>query len=95
MALYNAQTPDNVPEVEVISPKRREAARRALKVAPEKHFWERVFEEYHRSKFLSGRVPPSNGHGRFRPDLDWLLACSKTAGVENYVAVHDGAYSGS
>lgn len=92
-ALYNERAPDNVPAVETLSPKRRERARKMLKSFPEKHWWEQVFQEYRRSKFLSGRVAPSNGHARFRPDWDWLMSTAQGGSVENAVKVHDGAFA--
>lgn len=89
--LYNTQTPDNVPAVETLSPKRRERARRCLRVFPAREWWEEVFAEYRRSKFLSGKTQPKTGHESFRPDFDWLLSVGKN-GAENAVKVHDGAY---
>lgn len=90
--LYNAQTPDNVAAVEVLSPKRRDKARRALALCPQEAFWREVFEEYGRSKFLRGLAPARVGHEGFRPDFDWLLATGKD-GTENFVKVHGGRYA--
>ena len=90
--LYNAAAPDNVPAVEELSAKRREKARRALRAYPERAWWVEVFAQYRQSKFLSGKTPPREGHGSFRPDFDWLLSNGRGDGVENHVKVHDGAY---
>ena len=91
VAMYNRLTPDNVPAVETISPKRRERARRLLRVFPARSWWEELFAEYGRSKFLSGKTQPGPGHESFRADFDWLMAVGK-GGTENAVKVHDGAY---
>lgn len=89
--MYNTQTPDNCPAVETLSPRRRERARRLLRVFPAQDWWGEVFREYRLSRFLSGRVAPKPGHESFRPDFDWLLNTGKN-GAENAVKVHDGAY---
>jgi hypothetical protein len=89
--LYNTQAPDNVPAVETLSPKRRANARKLLKTFPHRSWWEEVFTEYHKSKFLSGRAKPDAEHAHFKPDFDWLLANGKK-GAENVVRVHDGVY---
>lgn len=94
VALYNSQTPNNVPAVEVLSEKRREKARKALRQYPAESWWQEVFLQYGRSKFLRGLVPVRAGHEGFRPDFDWLLSNGKN-GVENYVKVHDGMYADS
>jgi hypothetical protein len=77
--------------VETLSEQRRKRARRWLKAFPERAWWEDLFGEYRRSRFLSGRSPPSPGHESFRPDFDWLLSNGRS-GTENAVKVHDGAY---
>lgn len=89
--LYNTSAPDNVSAVETLSPKRREKVRRALRQWPERAWWVETFAEYHRSRFLSGKSPPTPGHSRFQPDFDWLLTTGKD-GSENVVKVHDGKY---
>lgn len=89
--LYNEMAPDNVPAVETLSEKRKARARQVLRLMPARAWWIEVFEEYQRSRFLSGKSPPSPEHKGFRPDFDWLLSTSKT-GTENYVKVHDGGY---
>ena len=91
VALYNTEAPDNVSAVEELSPKRREKARRALRQYPREAWWREVFAEYRRSRFLSGRTKPRDGHENFRPDFDWLLSNGRN-GVENYIKVHDGMY---
>lgn len=89
--LYNTATTDNVPAVETLSPKRRAKARQALRQQPDAAWWQDTFGEYHRSRFLSGRAQPGNGHATFRADFDWLLGTGKD-GSENAVKVHDGRY---
>jgi hypothetical protein len=90
-ALYNRLAPDHCPAVETLSEQRRKRARRWLKAFPERAWWEDLFDEYRRSRFLSGRTPPTPGHESFRPDFDWLLSNGRN-GTENAVKVHDGAY---
>lgn len=91
--MYNQRTPNHIPAVQTLSTQRRRLARKRLAEFPAESWWEEVFAAYHRSRFLSGRVPPSPGHGRFRPDLDWLLSnANHGASVENCVKVHDGAF---
>lgn len=89
--LYNTEGPDNLPAVETLSLKRREAARRLLRQFPARAWWCEVFAEYKASRFLSGKTPPGNGHGNFKPDFDWLMQTGKK-GAENAVRVHDGVY---
>jgi hypothetical protein len=89
--LYNTLTPDHVPAVMTLSPKRRERARRWLREYPQRQWWVETLTEYKYSKFLSGRTPPRPGHENFRPDFDWLLSNGKN-GTENAVKVHDGVY---
>lgn len=90
--LYNARTPDNVPSVKTLKGGRLEKAKRYLRIFPDQTWWEEVFAMYHRSAFLSGKVQPSNGHGHFHPDFDWLLSKGKD-GSDNCAKVHDGRYS--
>ena len=92
--LYNDLTPDNVPSVEKIpaGSSRYKKAKQYLRIFPEEDFWRRVFQQYHRSDFLSGKSPPREGHGNFKPDFDWLLSKGKD-GSENCLKVHDGRYT--
>lgn len=92
VTMYNTETPDNVPAVEELSPKRREKALRALRQYTSQAWWKEVFAQYHRSRFLRGLTKPAEGHSSFRPDFDWLLSTGRS-GVENYVRVHDGVYA--
>jgi HNH endonuclease len=92
VALYNTETPDNVPAVEELSAKRREKALRALRQYASQAWWKEVFAQYRHSRFLRGLVPPPPGRKPFKPDFDWLLSNHKN-GVENYVRVHDGVYA--
>jgi hypothetical protein len=88
---YNRESPENVPTV--ASPSRERTKREAtyLRMFPEECWWTETFLQYHRSRFLSGKTIPGNGHGAFKPDFDWLLSRGKD-GIENCVKVHDGRY---
>lgn len=90
--LYNRNTPDNCPAVKTLSPSRRVKARKYLAMFPERPWWEAVFSQYKRSKFLQGVSGRSNGHEGFTPDFDWLLSKGKD-GTENCVKVYDGRYA--
>lgn len=88
---FNTLTPEYVAAVDTLTAKRREKAWTALRQCPAEDWWTDLFREYHRSRFLSGKSPPREGHKRFQPDFDWLLANGKDKS-ENYVKVHDGKY---
>lgn len=88
--LYNSVTPEECPEVELISPKRREKANRYLMVFPKREFWERVFSEIAHSTFLRG-FTRSKGHEHFIASFDWLLTKGQD-GTENCVKVWEGNY---
>jgi hypothetical protein len=88
---YNRESPDNVPTVTSISKTRLLREQAFLRQFPDEAWWTQTFLQYHRSRFLSGKSPPGNGHGSFKPDFDWLLSKGKD-GVENCVKVHDGRY---
>lgn len=90
VALYNQTAPDECVSVEVVSEGRRTKARTYLKLFPEQGWWEHVFAEIHRSKFLRG-LKPTPGHTAFAADLDWLLTKGKD-GVENALKVWEGKY---
>jgi hypothetical protein len=87
--MYNAQAPDECPEVPHISPGRRKLATKALRDFPDQSFWERVFRMLGKSPKLRG-LRPSPGYENWTADFDWLLA--KKDSVENYMKVHDGRY---
>lgn len=91
---WNAQKPDaQLPRVETLSISRREKARRSIAQFPDWRWWNYALGNIKASRFLTGRVPASSGHGRvFRADFDWLLAKHKD-GTENVVKLHDGRYS--
>jgi len=90
VALYNASVPQSHPRVRVLSERRQEKARRALRQFSSREFWETVFAEIGRSALLRGRRPRP-GHEHFRADLDWLLTAGKD-GTENVVKVAEGKY---
>lgn len=86
-------TRDGLPVVETISDARREKARRYLRQFPEWRFWNGALSRIKLSPFLTGKVPPKNGHTKaFRADFDWLLATKD--GVENVAKLFDGKYDG-
>ena len=88
VAAYNAESPDECPAVEKISPGRIKKIREYLGMFADRGFWQVAFQEMHRSPFLRGKGA-SNGHAPFLADLDWLLTKGKD-GTENVVKVHDG-----
>ena len=87
---YNAETPDELPAVEKVTPARIVKAKSYLKIFPDEDFWTAVFVEITRSPFLRG-LKASNGHGSFCADFDWLLTKGKD-GTENAVKVFEGKY---
>jgi len=87
---YNSETPDELSAVEKVTPARIAKARTYLKTFPDIEFWSQTFAEIHKSTFLRG-LRPSNGHGSFRADFDWLLTKGKD-GTENLVKVWEGKY---
>ncbi len=91
VAAYNSETPNECPAVMKLSPGRQKKIREYLTMFGDREFWQTAFKRMHRSPFLRGKVAPSNGHGRFVADLDWLLTKGKD-GTENVVKVHDGKY---
>lgn len=90
VALYNAGTPDECPEVETLSPERRRKAGEYLTAFPEQAWWAALFARMHRSKFLRG-LKRRPGHEHFVGDFDWLLTKGKD-GTENCVKVAEGRY---
>lgn len=93
---WNDQGQDaaKLPVVETLSAGRRDKARRAIAQFPDWRWWNHALSHIRQSPFLTGRIAPTNGHGRaFRADFDWLLAKHKD-GTENVVKLHDGRYDG-
>jgi hypothetical protein len=88
--LYNTSTPDECPAVTVVSPARKEKAKKYISIFPEEEFWREVFQQIHHSKFLRG-LANHNGHHGFIADFDWLLTRGRD-GSENVAKVHDGRY---
>ena len=76
--------------MEQVSPARVAKARKYLAQFPTQQFWDEVFAEIHKSRFLRGLVK-SNGHEGFKCSLDWLLTKGKDQ-VENCVKVSEGRY---
>lgn len=89
--LFNELTPDRTPAVVTRSPERIRKARQYLAKFPAEAFWRETFTQIHRSDFLRGLSKPTNGHGSFVADFDWLMSKGKD-GTENAVKVHDGRY---
>jgi uncharacterized protein YdaU (DUF1376 family) len=89
--MYNALTPDEFPAVTKLSPARIEKTRKMLRQFPERQFWEEVFNESHRSKFLRG-FGNGKGHSHWVADYDWFLAKNKD-GIENALRVGEGIFS--
>ena len=68
-------------------------AQTALRQFPDWRFWNGAFAMCKQSRFLSGQVPPTNGHSKsFVATFDWFLANSKN-GTENVVLVREGGYT--
>ena len=91
LKLYNEKTPDELPAAETLSPSRVKKSNEALKIFPKQEYWEEVFGQFHRSRFLRGLAKNGNGHENFRADYDWLLSKGKD-GVENFVKIREGKY---
>ena len=90
ISLYNAATPTECPAIETLTPARKDKAKKYLAIFPKKEFWEEVFSEIHRSRFLRG-LNKQNGHEHFVASLDWLLTKGKD-GTENVIKVQEGKY---
>lgn len=90
LAAYNRAKPPECPEVRDLTPARRKKYRAYLAEFPARAFWEGVFANLHKSRFLRG-LKPSAGHEGFRANLDWLCTRGKD-GVENVVKVSEGRY---
>lgn len=88
--LYNELTPDECPEMTVLSPARFKKASEYLGIFPAQEFWEQVFKRVHRSKFLRG-YSNTNGHKNFKFDFDWMLTKGQD-GSENALKVYEGRY---
>jgi len=81
-------------QVETLSERRKDKARRLIRQQPDWRWWNGTLSKIQGSRFLTGQVPPANGHTKsFRADFDWLLACARD-GTENAVKLHDGRYDG-
>ena len=89
--LFNEKTPEEIPAVMKLSPGRRQKANQNLKAFPERDFWVKVCEEYHKSSFLRGTSGRKPGHENFEANFDWLLSKGKD-GTENCVKVWEGRY---
>lgn len=90
-ALYNAGTPDECPAVEMLSPARRDKARKYLAMFPERAWWHTVCARIGESRLLRG-LKPSPGHEKFLATFDWLLTKGKD-GTENALKVYEGRYT--
>lgn len=87
---YNAETPEQLPAVEKVTPARLRKARDYLKIFSDQSFWTEAFQEIGKSDFLLG-LKASNGHESFKANFDWLLTKGKD-GTENVVKVFEGRY---
>ena len=91
VALYNHESADELPAVEVMSPGRIEKAKEYLGKFPSLEFWREVFAETKKSLFLRGLKIKNPGHKGFKGDFDWLLTKGKDH-TENCVKVKEGKY---
>jgi len=91
VALYNAETPDELPAVVKLTEARRKKARLYLRQFPDRDFWLAVFSQISASPFLRG-LRNSPGHQSFKATFDWLLTKGKD-GTENVIKVYEGRYS--
>lgn len=90
IALYNAESADELPAVTQLSEARKKKCKAYLKQFPESAWWQEVFKETRLSRFLRG-LQSQNGHEGFKGDLDWLLTKGKD-GTENAVKTYEGRY---
>jgi hypothetical protein len=91
--LYNDLTPDECPEVTILSPARESKAKQYLAAFPKQDFWEQVFRRVHESKFLRGvQASKKNGREPFRFDFDWMLTKGQD-GSENCIKTFEGKYA--
>src|SRR5262249_47780843 len=87
--LYNESTPKWWIACEKLSPVRVRKIKAALKVFPDRPFWETVYREACERPFLQGKQP-TNGYS-WRPSIDALLAGTKGGG-ELYMKIWEGHY---
>ena len=73
VSLYHEMLP-MCPRVAKLTPKRKGqiAARWKSGDIPDLETWREYFEFVAQSKFLTGKIDPTNGHKRFVADLEWL-----------------------
>ncbi len=90
VALYHESIPAGHPQVDSLSPARRERARAYLHSFPDPEFWRRAFGAIGRSALLQGRRP-SPDHKRFKGDFDFFMRKGKD-GIENVVKAAEGKY---
>lgn len=91
--LYNRESPNECPAVELITPKRWMKAFTYLQFFPDQAFWRTVMRNMQESSFLRGRGPAGDRAKPFVADFDWLLQVGKD-GTENVVKVYEGKYAG-
>ena len=91
VALYNSETPDELPAVTRMSPARTKKAKLYLSMFPDQQFWKDLCTIIHRSAFLRG-LTSTNGRSSFKADFDWLLSKGKD-GSENCLKVYEGRYT--
>lgn len=82
--------PDGPPRVSVMPNSRLRKAKLRIKEHSDHDFWQTVFNEIGRSRFLLGLSPPRNGSEKpFRVTFDWLVANDV-----NPVRIYEGLYRG-
>jgi len=81
--LWNGWMQDDRKRIMVISPARRRAIRRALKLMPERQDWEEVLRKIEQSSFLKDRSWMT---------FDWLIMGRDKNGVEFFAKIKEGHY---
>jgi prevent-host-death family protein len=81
--LWNSWVQDERKRVTVISPGRRRAIRRALKLMPERRDWEEILRKIEQSSFLKSRPFVT---------FDWLVTARDKNGVEFFAKIKEGHY---
>jgi len=83
--LYNFAAPASWPAVELVTSEREAKISEYLQVFPMQKFWERVYLNAGKSRFLSEQYQHAS--------MDWLLQRGKD-GVRNCLKTYEGKYNG-